>query len=284
MRKRSLYLFAMVLACGGKAVAQTEVTVQLLDWVDARDAPGAVERLQRLLGQVNDFFVRITSPDVPRTARHLWRADVDGQNVCVMSADAGVRFPRWSRSGAMLYLLEADTNHDGRIDFKDDFLVRVLAVPDQPRTVGQGKSAVWSPDSRHIALVRNGKVDIVDLQGSVVSPGAAPGGQLIASDSRNPETARSFWMIDTQGGGRKELPDELRQKYLWLGALSPSGSKMVFTSTAKTSLIVQDVQPPGARRELAGRGFHYLDPSWSPDEKRVVYVSDRPDGPRCSGQ
>jgi Tol biopolymer transport system component len=145
------------------------------------------------------------------------------------------------------------------------------------KTVAQGKSAVWSPDGRHIAFVRDDKVMVATLAGDVLSLGqAVPGGKLIVTNSRNPTAANNFWALDSRNGAKEPLPADLSKKYLWMGQLSPSGTRIVQTNTMKTGLNIRNAQDQTSTKEIASGDFHFMDPTWSPDEKQILYVSDRP--------
>lgn len=267
--------------------AQTPETVHVLDWVEVKDSEGLVAQLHKQLNQLTAFFVRATSPDVPREARRIWKISVDGSQDCRVSEDTGVRYPRWGSGGYILYLQEADTNKDGRIDFLDDFLIRIVpAAGGEARTVAQGKSAVWSPDGHYIGFVRDGKIQVVTLQGEVLALGnAVPAGKIVATNARNPVAARDFWAVDSRSAAKETLPEDRTKKYLWFGALSPSGSRIVVANTMKTALEIREAQNENSSKEIAHGGFHFMDPAWSPDEKQIVYVSDRPPtGTLCRSQ
>jgi hypothetical protein len=277
----------ILIACQDRPSAQTNTQTQLLDWIEVKDSGGLGQQMRKQLDRVTEFFVRITSPDVPRDSRGLWKISADGSQNCWLTDDTGLRFPRWGSGGYILYLQEADTNKDGRIDFNDDYLIRVIpAAGGRAKTVAQGKSAVWSPDGKYIGLVHDDKVFVATLNGDVLPLGqAVPGGKLIAANSRNPTAARDFWALDSKSEAREALPVELSKKYLWLGQLSPSGTKIVVANTMKTGLEVRDAQDEKSAKEIAHGDFHFMDPTWSPDEKQIVYVSDRPrSGAACHSQ
>ena len=68
--------------------------------------------------------------------------------------------------GYILYLVEADTNGDGAIDFRDENLVRAVQPAGRDaRTLGQGQSAVWAPDGRYAAIVHDANILTVNLDG-----------------------------------------------------------------------------------------------------------------------
>jgi dipeptidyl aminopeptidase/acylaminoacyl peptidase len=273
-----MWILLMLVTLPGRPGAQTNAPAQLLDWIEVKDTGGVGQQMRKRLNSVTEFFVRITSPDVPRDARRLWRISPDGSQNCWLTEDTGLRFPRWGAAGYILYLQEADTNHDGRIDFKDDYLIRVIpAAGGTAKTVAQGKSAVWSPEGKYIAFMRDDKVMIATLTGESLSLGqAAPVGKLILANSRNPTAAHDFWAVDSKSEAKEVLPAELSKKYLWMGQLSPSGTKIVVPNTMKTGLEVRNAQDQKSTKEIASGDFHFMDPTWSPDETQIVYVSDRP--------
>jgi dipeptidyl aminopeptidase/acylaminoacyl peptidase len=278
LRTGALCLFALPAAGAISTSAQTGEPIQLLDWVEVKSPGGLNQQLHALLSNVTSFFVRVTSPDVPRESRRVWKMSVDGSSNCLLNEDTGVRYPRWGSAGYVLYLQEADTNHDGRMDFNDDFLIRIAPVSGGAgKTVAQGKSAVWSPDGRYIGFVRDGKILFATAQGEILSPGnSVPAGKIVAANGRNPNATHHFWSFDAREGSSENLPDDLARKYLWIGSLSPSGTKIIFANTMENGLEVQDAQNQASVKEIAHGEYHVMDPAWSPDEKEIVYISDRP--------
>lgn len=195
----ALGLSALSLCGYVRLQAQQEAApMYLLDWVDVPKSSTLFQRLREQLSRVTDFFVRVTSPDVPAESRRLWRIDAGGEGNCLLTTDTGVRYPRWGSAGHILYLVEADTNGDGRIDFEDEFLIRVVSsAGGLGTTVGQGRSAVWSPDGKYIAFVTQGQIKLTTAAGGVVPRGSAtPPGKLIFASGRSPDTAHDFWAVD----------------------------------------------------------------------------------------
>jgi len=275
MRPRTL-LAALLLAAG--CAAQTRTPAHLVDWVEARDDASYLEKLRNRLDRLTDFFVRVTSPDIARESKHLWIVSADGKDKCLVSEEAGVSEPRWGAGGYILYLMEADTNGDGAIDFRDEYLVRAVQPSGQAaRTLGQGQSAVWAPDGAHAAILHEAAIRVAGLDGKTVAMGAVgPAGKLVVTNSRASSRTRQFWTVDARSGASQDLPDSLRAKYLWLGSLSGSGTKLVFTDAMKTDVFVRSVGGGEPDRNVTNDRFLDMDPSWSPDEKSIVYVSDSP--------
>src|SRR5688572_20611364 len=109
MMKVSWWLLAA--AAIGALHAQTRTPAHLLDWVEAKEVQTPyIDRIRNQLDRLTDFFVRDTSPDIPRDAKHLWIMPSDGKGSCLVSEEARVSEPRWGTGGYILYLVEADTN------------------------------------------------------------------------------------------------------------------------------------------------------------------------------
>jgi dipeptidyl aminopeptidase/acylaminoacyl peptidase len=256
-----------------------------MDWVDTNDNISFIDKLRSRLDSLTDFFVRVTSPDIPRESKRLWIISPDGKDKCLVSQEAAVSEPRWGAAGFILYLVEADTNGDGVIDFKDEYLIRAIQPNGQAaRTLGQGQSAVWSPDGKRAAIIHDSKILVVDLDGQATPLGqGVPAGKLIATNSRASSRTRQFWAVDTRTGSDETVPEKLRTKYLWLSALSASGTKLVFADAMKTDIFVRSVAGGQSDRNITNDRFLDMDPSWSPDERNIVYVSDSPlRTPLCS--
>jgi Tol biopolymer transport system component len=283
MRKRSLgLLFVAFFSCSSWG---QNPAGYLVDWAPQKEtSQGLVAWLHARLDPLVRTLVHYTSPDIPRESRRLWKISVDGTNRCVLASDTGVHLPRWGNAGYILFFVEADTNGDGRIDSQDDYLIRVVpATGGASRTIAQGKSAVWSPDGRFVAYVRSGHMGVVNLDGAPVGGNQVPAGQIIMSNSPNPEVARNFWAVDSQTANQVPLPSELSGKYLWMGMLSPSGTKIVYSNTTKTALVIAPANQTSGTNLIADDALN-LDPSWSPDEKQVVYVSTSKPGTGCSAR
>lgn len=272
----------LLMLCGTAALAvspRASAAAEILVWMPKTEASSEslINRLIRLM----DVVYRMTSPDVPLGLRRLWRMSADGGGRCRIGADRGVRAPKWGTGGFVLYLQEVDASRDGQIDNNDEDLVRVISAEGGDLVlVGQGRSAAWSPDGRVVAISRSDGLEFRNLHGQLVPPQLAPEGDIVVTNSLDPELAREFWAIDARSAERRRLPDELGKKYLWLPKQAPAGKTALFASATRQDLLL--VGPGDQKpREITQDRDLFIDPSWSPDEQQIVFVSKAPDGELC---
>jgi Tol biopolymer transport system component len=227
---------------------------------------------------LTDYVVRATSPDIAAESRRLWVLDLSSGAKCLLSPESGAHEPRWGRGGNIVFLEDADTNADGRIDFNDEQLVRVMSQNGgAARTVARGRSAAWSPDGKQLAIVSQGHVIVVDVQGTPITPGSgAAAGRILVADSRNPSRASKVWAMDARSGRLDLLDAELARKFLWVGALTRDSKRAAFANAQRSALYVGDPATPETAVNVTQDEHLNFDPSWSPDERRLVYVSTNP--------
>jgi hypothetical protein len=278
------YTFATLAAALGIVTATAFATSErspahILIWLPKNEV--TTESLMDRLGRLRDVVTRYTSPDVPSQSRHLWRMAADGSGRCRLNADSGVRAPRWGAAGYVLYRQEADTNHDGRIDDLDEDLIKIIpADGGDPTEIGEGRSAAWSPDGRAIAIIDDGALEFRDLHGQRLGPAERPPGEVVLTNSLDPELAHDFWSVDVRGGQRRPLPDDLGRKYLWLAAQSQTGRTVLFPGATRENLLTMgadEAKPRAIDRDPE----LFIDPVWSPDERNIVFVSIAPGGETC---
>jgi Tol biopolymer transport system component len=281
MKAFSLTGVILAVVFGVSVAGQSTAPSYVLDWLPQPENQGLLGALHARLSQWLDVVVRYTSPDVPYQSRRLWRVSADGSGPCLMASDTGVNQPRWAKSNFILFLVSADTNGDGKIDFRDEFEIRVLS-PNRAlsKTVGQAASAAWSPDGRFIAVIHQQELAVIDTSGNIVPASDRPTGQIVLADSLNPELAGDFRAVNPRTGSTAPLSEDLARKYLWLPMMAPGGTKVVYADATRKNILIRSVGETSGHK-LIGGDASYLDPAWSPDEKYVLYVSNKEGGASC---
>ena len=80
------------------------------------------------------------------------------------------------------------------------------------RTLAQAQSAVWAPDRRHAATLRDGRVMVASLEEVTPLGAGAPLGKIVVTNGRSVSPAREFWTVDARTQGADGLPTDLRAK------------------------------------------------------------------------
>jgi hypothetical protein len=258
----------------------------LVDWVDVQEAaPGLIDLIRQRVRDITGLVVRITSPDIGPEERRLWVISASGGEPRLLSPETGVRRPRWGRLGFVAFEQEIDTNGDGTLDALDSTVIGVVpAEGGEGSKLGVGRAPVWSPDGQHLAFIRDDAIWIYRLGGVPVPlHDAQVRGALVVTDRRTAALARVFWMLPLDGRAPQRLPEEMDDRYIWLGAVSPSGASLTFSDAMHSDIYVRRLDSTGRETNLTNDPYSDLDPAWSPDERFVVYVSNRPSSPNPSG-
>lgn len=190
-----------------------------------------------------------------------------------------------------------DTREPGKTAI---YVVSLAAgAPIAPRRITQVLPAwgpTWSPDGKTLAYTseRDGKVDIYSSSatggtearltngpGRNEAPEFSPDGEFIYFNSSR-SGSRQVWRMRPDGSAHEQVTDDAYANLY--PHVSPDGKRIVFLSYDKKLDLPQDTQALLRTMTLADKktaflaafsgGLGSIDaPSWSPDSKRVAFVS-----------
>ena len=259
---------------------QQQKILQLVEWIDLTptDNGSIFTKIQRMLEGVTDLTVRVTSPDIPIEKRRLWVMTIDGGKPALMSHQTGVRNPKWGKKNWIAYEQESDTNGDGVINFHDRLRVKIINLNSGViRTIGNGLTPIWSPDGEALAFIKEGEIWIYKLTGSLLPMSQALlKGELVYFNKHSKALADKFWTINVNDGTIKQLPADMQRKYLWLGALSSDGQRILMSDASYSDIFIKNLHLNNSEINLTNDEYLEIGPDWSSDEKSIVFVSDRP--------
>jgi len=158
---------------------------------------------------------------------------------------------------------------------------RLTANPDDDPVAG----AVISPDGKYLAFSDNTGFYLREIDGGETHPLSAPkaisavpaawypdGIHLIAKGVEGPKAPPSLWQISIMGGEPRKLVDDARSP-----ALSPDGSHIAFVRGPATNQEIWVMQADGEKptRLVPADSSMFITPAWSPDGKKIVYVTGK---------
>lgn len=260
-----------------------------------------------------DSVIYYSAP-APGCSRCLWMMDADGHNRRVLVSDPGIHmFPVQMQDGGLaytsfrsgmpsLYKLEAaqvmelaehipTVGRGGKVDKKK-------APPRPPAAQGalpkpfaagpdlQFRGCAQSPQGDLVATISDGdQADIwlLDHKGDPVKnltnnpaddlgPSFSPDGEWIAFVSNRSGDQPQVFVMRADGSDQKRLT--------WTGPYNtdpdwgPTG-KIAYSGMRGTAIDVLTVNMEGRMQRLTpGQGRRSLEPTWSPDGRRVIYASN----------
>jgi TolB protein len=225
-------------------------------------------------------------------------ANVDGSGEIVLASGPAFGFgPAWSHDGSRLAYWSA-ANWD-----KPATLVVVGADGGHPEelvrdVVAPSSRISWSPDGRRVAFSaqvgaayrlmvaepgRSGAFPVGDASVQGKNPVWSPDGKTLAFIGGSTYRDIAIWLIGADGSDMRRLTKvndtvELGE-YDW----SPDGKWLLFTAGSFSHHDVWVAAADGSdEHTLAATDANEYAPSWSPDGRRIAYVSEIWDGSRAS--
>jgi Tol biopolymer transport system component len=253
---------------------------RLVNWVENEDTDGNfISRIKDRLKGASDLVVRVTSPDIQAAHRHLWKINKNGGKPQMINNQSGVQNPAWGKKNWIAYEVLTDTNKDGIVDSRDQINIEIINMENnQSKNIGFGRSLAWSPDGENLAYINGSEIWIYNLkeQATMQVDKLKLNGNIIFTDKKSLANAEKFWFKNLNNGKTCPLPTELKKRYLWLGAFSSNGKKIVRSDTSYSDIYIIFLEENMREIKLTDDAYTDLEPAWSPDEQWVVFVSDRP--------
>jgi dipeptidyl aminopeptidase/acylaminoacyl peptidase len=238
--------------------------------------------MDRLPHEISPLF-----PSVLRPSRELARLAI--HLVLVIGAVAACRERASESEGALTdareacarKILYASSHPSGKPYDHSDVVVldtgsRQAARLSFERYIALGSGRAWSPDGRRIAVLSAGEKDVAIL--------VEHGLEMRGADHFPPQGMP--YVMNGDGSDLRRLIDLPALEYDW----SPEGSQLVFQSvhqdatlpgkpepSISTVLYIVDVDG-GALVRITPISGYEGEPQWSPDGRRIAYVTDLPAG------
>lgn len=231
-------------------------------------------------------FVR-TAVERSKARSDLWIVGADGRGLRRLTASAQHEAsPSLSPFGLLAFTRN-------RADGMPEITIKLLNEPNG-RRIGRGESPAWSPEGHTIAFARDGAVYTVRSDGTQlrrVTTGGAPswspsGARIIVTTpaglvsvladgsdprvvTRKPDAA---YDADASWSNPRTLPPR------GFASVSAPDRGIVYAAGSGRGSELYVRAPSGAVRRLTTNRVYDGFPAWSPDRRRIAFVSTRGDG------
>jgi Tol biopolymer transport system component len=130
-------------------------------------------------------------------------------------------------------------------------------------------------------------------EGPVQGAAISPDGLRVAYIAENRPTLGSLWLVSTAGSDAAPQFDAGDISYLYPGAWSPDGTRIVYYGNCVQPLPKGEVPPGGPlclfdmrtqERRALNLPFAGFSPTWSPDSRYIAATGLTPDESSCSGK
>ena len=218
----------------------------------------------------------------------LYAIDSDGSGLTQITRDIGwAKNPQWSRSSnriafegeGKIYLINPDGSG----------LIKLVDLGDNKGESITNNSPIWSPDGKRIAFKSN-KLELINVNATNrvqissssenYAPAWSPNGKKIVytrgiytGDAKQGKTISQVWLANTDGSGK---PQKIADGFgaVWL----PDGKRIAFSCTSKDQQdgseewFICVMNSDGSNLIKLKQKVRFF--AWSPDGKKVVFISD----------